>query len=281
MNTMKYWLCLTLFVASTISYLHAQEKVNVILLGTYHFNNPGNDAAKVVERNILSKKNQLELEEITDAIIRKHKPDQIFVESAFSKKKHLNYLYRLYQDNQYSRYTDTLQNKRYKRYYTEGETFQLAFRLAKKSRHQEVFPIDTMIEMRFDLLLKLVHANAELKKEYDTQIIALGKSTNKAIEQEKLKDVFLSLNEDRHLKENIGFYFWLSNKIGIQDDYFAAKLVSDWYKRNLFMYANFQSQLKPSTNTVFILVGEGHASIFKDFLRHDDHFNLIELNNAL
>jgi len=53
-----------LFSSLTTTSLHAQEKVNVILLGIYHFNNPGNDAMRIAERNILCKKDQLELEEI-------------------------------------------------------------------------------------------------------------------------------------------------------------------------------------------------------------------------
>ena len=278
---MKNFLFVALFVFLSTAYLHAQDKVNVILIGTYHFNNPGNDAAKVVERNILSEKNQLGLEDITNAIIHKNKPDQIFVESAFSKRNHLNQLYQLYLNNEYNKFTDTLQNKRLKRFYTEGETFQLAFRLAKKSGHHEIFSIDTLIEMRFDLLLKLLNADPELKKEYDIKLAELSKSTNKAIEKEKLRDVFLALNEDHHLAENIGFYLSFFNRIGIKDDYFGSKLVSDWYKRNLFMYANFQNQLNKSAKTVVVLVGEGHASLLKDFLKNDDHFNLIELNNAL
>lgn len=51
-----------------------------------------------------------------------------------------------------------------KRYYSEGETFQLGFRLAKKVKHKELYPIDSLLEMRFDILLKEVNANPELKK---------------------------------------------------------------------------------------------------------------------
>ena len=279
MNLTKYLLCIAIYVSSSTAILHAQEKVNVILIGTYHFNNPGNDASKNVERNILSENDQLGLEEITDAIVRKHKPDQMFVESAFSKRGHLNELYQLYLNNQYNRYTDTLQNKRYKRYYIEGETFQLAFRLARKSGHREVFSIDTMIPMRFDLLLK--ELSADLKKEFDTKLAESTKRGNKVLEKEKLKDVFLGLNEDDALAKNKGVYLSLINKVGIQNDYFGAKLVSDWFKRNLMIYANFQSQLKKTTKTAVILVGTGHAAILKDFLKHDDHFNLIELKNVL
>lgn len=43
-----------LLVIFQSSFVNAQEKIKVILLGTYHFNNPGNDMIKSKERNILS-----------------------------------------------------------------------------------------------------------------------------------------------------------------------------------------------------------------------------------
>lgn len=93
-----------------------------------------------------------------------YRPDQIFVESSFNKKKQLNTNYQSCLNNKYHEFTDTIKNARMKRYFTEGETSQLAFRLAKKLNHQELFPIDSMIEMRFDILLEEVNSNPELKR---------------------------------------------------------------------------------------------------------------------
>ena len=39
----------------------------------------------------------------------------------------------------------------------------------------------------------------------------------------------------------------------IGKDYFGARLVTDWYKRNLVMYSKIQNQLKPETKTIFIV----------------------------
>lgn len=152
-----------------LSFVSAQEKVKVILLGTYHFNNPGSDMIKHKERNILSEENQKDLDNLVEKISASvYKPDQIFVESYFSTKQELNTNYQSYLKNQYHKFTDTIKRERTKRYYTEGETFQLGYRLAKKLKHQELYPIDSLIEMRFDILLKEVNSNPKLKKEFDS-----------------------------------------------------------------------------------------------------------------
>lgn len=261
------------------SFVNAQEKIKVILLGTYHFNNPGNDIIKSKERNILSKESQQDLDKIVEKIYTSnYRPDQIFVESSFNKKKQLNTNYQSYLKNKYHEFTDTIKNARMKRYYTEGETFQLAFRLAKKLNHQELFPIDSMIEMRFDILLKEVNSNPELKKEFDE----INKSlSDNCLDEKDLSKVFLCLNQKSKLDNNLGFYFSFANKIMIGNDYFGARLVTDWYKRNLVMYSNIQNQLKPDTKTIFILVGTGHAAIFRTFFEMDKSFELVDLTKIL
>ncbi len=157
----------------------AQNKINVMLLGTYHFNNPGNDAAKNINRDILSLENQKDLEDITKSITSKFKPDQIFVESNFSEKTELNKQYELYLKGEFSKFLDTIKNERERRFYKEGETFQLAFRLAKKSKNKIIYPIDSLIEMRLDLLQNAVSKDNNLKLTFDKKISELSKSTNK------------------------------------------------------------------------------------------------------
>ncbi|WP_316820572.1 DUF5694 domain-containing protein [Pedobacter gandavensis] len=259
----------------------SQNKVNVVLIGTYHFNNPGNDAIKTVDRDILSKENQIGLEKITDLIIKKYKPDQIFVESNYRTKKELNGHYQLYLNDQFSSFTDTIKNARSKRFYTEGETYQLAFRLAKKSSNKEIYPIDSLMNMRFDLLQKIIKSNPKSNQIFEAKLAELTKKSNECMAQKDLREVFKSLNTDKALNENKGFYISFANTIGLNENYLGSNLVADWYKRNLIMYANIQSQLAEETKNIVILVGTGHAAIMKDFIKNDDKFNLIELNTIL
>ena len=88
---LKQFFSFILISIATFSF--AQNKINVILLGTYHFNNPGNDEIKTIEKNILTAENQEGLEQITNSIVSKYKPDQIFVESSYHEKDILNNQY--------------------------------------------------------------------------------------------------------------------------------------------------------------------------------------------
>lgn len=267
---------LTLFHIQSVS---AQEKVKVILLGTYHFNNPGNDMIKNKERNILSAESQKDLDGIVNKIDASvYKPDQIFVESNFNKKQELNTNYQSYLKNQFHKFTDTIKKQRLKRYYTEGETFQLAFRLAKRLKHNELYPIDSLIEMRFDILMKEVNSNPQLKKELTDITAALA---DDCLSKDNLKEVFLCLNQKSNLDNNLAFYISFANKIMIGKDYFGSNLVTDWYKRNLVMYANIQQQLKPDTKSILVLVGTGHAAIFRQFFELDKKFELVDLTKVL
>jgi hypothetical protein len=276
MNKISLILFLFLFQFSVVS---AQQKVKVILLGTYHFNNPGNDMVKQKERNILSKESQQDLDNIVDKInMSAYRPDQIFVESDFSEKKELNANYQSYIKNQYHKFTDTIKRARLKRFYTEGETFQLGYRLAKKLKHQELYPIDSLIEMRFDILMKGIDSNPKLKKEFDEIKASLS---DNCLEKSNLSEVFLCMNEKSELDDNLGFYISFANKVMINKDYFGSNLVADWYKRNLIMYSNIQNQLKPDTKNIFVLVGTGHAAILKQFFENDKNFELVDLKEIL
>ncbi|QQT25904.1 DUF5694 domain-containing protein [Sphingobacterium spiritivorum] len=277
-NMRKISLILFLFLFQ-LSFVSAQEKVKVILLGTYHFNNPGSDMIKHKERSILSEESQKDLDNLVDKISASvYKPDQIFVESYFSAKKELNTNYQSYLKNQYHKFTDTIKRERTKRYYTEGETFQLGYRLAKKLKHEELYPIDSLIEMKFNILLKEVNSNPELKKEFDAIKTSLS---DNCLEKSNLSEIFLCLNEKSKLDNNLGFYISFANKVMINNDYFGSNLVTDWYKRNLIMYSNIQSQLKPDTKSIFVLVGSGHAAIFRQFFEVDKNFELVDLTKVL
>jgi len=272
---------LALFALLFFSFFNAQKKINVILLGTYHFNNPGNDAVKNIERNILTEESQIGLDQITNSIISKFKPDQIFVESNFNKKEDLNNKYQLYLKNQYNQFADTIKKPRMKRFYTEGETFQLAFRLAKKANIRQIFPIDSLIEMRFDILQKEMNSNPKTKKLFEEKASIMSQASNKCLGKTLLKDVFICLNEKSDLDANKGFYISIANKINTDGKYFGSNLVADWYKRNLIMYANIQNQLDSQSKNIFVLVGTGHAAMLKEFFENDENFNLIDIDKIL
>lgn len=93
---MKHYLVFLFIVLSTCAFSQSKTKTNVILIGTYHFNNPGFDEGKMKERTILSQESQDALERITDKLVNKYKPSKVFVEYDFAKENKLNQMFELY-----------------------------------------------------------------------------------------------------------------------------------------------------------------------------------------
>lgn len=273
----KFLLFLSLII---FNFTLSQEKINVILIGTYHFNNPGNDLIKMKNKNILDEENQKELEKITSKILKKYKPDQIFVEELYSNKDKLNNEYKMYLQNSFKKVYDTIKNARLKKKYEENEIYQLAFRLGKKSNNELIYPIDDFTEFRFDLLMEKITENKELKSEFEKVVAKSSKGMDKCISENKLINTFLCINTNESRMQNKGMYIFV-NKIGLENSYFGSELVTGWYERNLKMYSNFQNQLNPKSKNVVILLGNGHASMFYDFIKNDENLNLIELNKIL
>src|SRR5262245_14996166 len=78
---MKKIVCYLLAVIFSTAILSQERKpVKVLLLGTFHFDNPGLDVAKFKNADILSSKRQQEVLEVVNAL-KKFSPDKIFVES--------------------------------------------------------------------------------------------------------------------------------------------------------------------------------------------------------
>ena len=84
---MKKLLLLVLLTVTANPAFAQSKKKQILLIGTFHFENPGLDVAQVnTFICYLTNKSQIELENITDKI-KKFGPDKIFVEWSYENKK--------------------------------------------------------------------------------------------------------------------------------------------------------------------------------------------------
>ncbi|MXN91368.1 hypothetical protein GR160_09015 [Flavobacterium sp. Sd200] len=277
---MKLFFAILLSLGSCLCF--SQEKINVILIGTYHFNNPGFDRGKVIERDILNKKNQAALEEITTAIVKNHHPDKVFVEFPFNEKEELNKKYLLYKDDKPFYKADTLKSDFLKRMYAENEIFQFGFRLAKKANNSAIYSTDHNLEQRYDLLGGKLENSKQVNAEtFQGKMAALNNYMNSCIAETELKDVFKCLNSDEQMRLNKGLYVATINRLNDENEFFGSDFVASWYKRNLIMYANIQNQVTTKDKTIVVIVGAGHAAIIQDFIKNDYRFNLLDFKKVV
>jgi len=263
----KIILLLALVTFSITSAQQAKKK-QILLIGTFHYANPGHDVAKINTFDIMSEKSQKELEVISNKI-KKFGPDKIFVEWKFSKQADL--------DKYYNKNTDSLLKK------DANEITQLALRTAKKLNHKKMYGIDYRTRFPYDsLMMSMEKANQkDLMKKTTESTEKFVKDNNERMAKSSLTDLMLYYNEKASNENNIQWYLEVANRAGNPDDFTGASLVSNWYKRNLYMYSLVQKLTESKDNKIMVLLGAGHAAMLREFLAHDPEFEIVELSTVL
>ncbi|MBW1656615.1 DUF5694 domain-containing protein [Flavobacterium quisquiliarum] len=253
----------------TLNLTSAQtKKKQILLIGTFHYANPGLDVAQVKSFDILSEKSQKELEIMTDKI-KKFGPDKIFVEWEFSKQADLNKFY--------NKNTDSLFKT------NKSEITQLALRTAKKLNHKKLYGMNLYTSFPYDsLMMAMEKANQkDLMKRNNESTKKFEKDHNEKIAKSSLQEMMLYYNTKQAENENLQWYLEIANRAGNPDDFSGPSLVSNWYKRNLYMYSLIQKLTESTDNKIMILVGAGHAAIIRGFIEHDPTFQIVDLATVL
>lgn len=253
----------------TFSITSAQtKKKQILLIGTFHYANPGLDVAQLNNFNIMSEKSQKELEIMSEKI-KKFGPDKIFVEWEFKKQAEL--------DQFYNKNTDSLFKN------NKSEITQLALRTAKKLNHKKLYGMNLYTRFPYDSLMM------SMEKANQKDLIAKNKAItenfekqhNEKIRKSSLQEMMLYYNTKQAENENLQWYLEVANRAGNPDDFTGASLVSNWYKRNLYMYSIIQKLTESTDNKIMILVGAGHAALIREYITHDPTFELVELSTVL
>ncbi|MDN3586337.1 DUF5694 domain-containing protein [Pedobacter aquatilis] len=275
---------LALLIAFTANYYTSfGQKQEVLLIGTFHYNNPNFDAVKTDAFDVLGDKSQRELEQISDKI-KQYNPDKIFVEWNFDKQAKLDSLYQLYLDGKYDKFIkEKYKNADDLAFYKENEIFQLAFRAAKKSNLAKVNGIDYYIDLPFDTVMNSIKSakQKELMNEINAFVKKSGEEANLKRKTMSLTELMLDLNTPAARKANAGFYLKAINKAGSNESFAGAYSVSEWYRRNLYMYSLVQKLTQSTDKKIVILLGSGHISMIKEFINLEDKFKIVELKDVL
>ena len=273
-----------------------QEGTPTLLLGMYHFNNPGQDTYNMVVDDYFSEPRQKEITEVVD-LLAGFKPTKIFVESTPAYQPVLDSLLELYRN-------DKITLKEIKG--GTNEIYQLGFRLAKKSGEAEIIAVDhpgqwlgSYVDFIADTLQ--LEAYQKNKAEQTSQIQKQQEQFLKSTVRENL----LYLNRKKQVLRNHDYYnnvaitvkdtagILFSNQETEQEidglPYFmrsfdfnniGVELVAEWYKRNLFIYRNILENTQ-ADDRVLIIFGQGHIRYLRQLLEDNPEFQLMEAQQFL
>lgn len=261
------------------------KKINVILLGVWHFNPNSTNDAKKINTDILSSKNQKELEEIRNILV-KQKPDKIFIEFDNGKEgqSFLDSLYTDFLDNENFDYThkpfSTTQLEQFKR----TEHYQLSFKLAKQLGLKKVFPADHYGSVSTKPIKdwKANGGSTMNKSFFDTDVPVDYPDFDSLLTVKSIKDILLYLNSSSAKKLLQNEYFSYNLKYGDENNYPGVDYALNWHKRNMRIYNNILRELDyKNDNTILVIFAGSHTSILQDYFNNNLLFNVIPTEKIL
>jgi hypothetical protein len=254
----KFLLLLVLIQTGT----QAQESkpAELIILGTFHFANPGLDVAQFEAINILSETKQKEVLEVV-ASLAAFNPTKIAIERGESKGQGIDSLYAAYRGGNYE--------------LGSGEDEQLGFRLASEFDHNSLYFIDEPGDFPIDKVLDYANQHDTLFLEYFHQFISKVEEQMDSIQKVASVGEMLKFeNDPDRISWGHSFYLTIAG-VGAKENKVGASLLSAWYDRNIRIFANLKAMAEPG-DRIIVIIGAGHAAILRALVEADAKLKLVD-----
>jgi hypothetical protein len=240
----------------------APGEVQVMLLGTYHFANPGKDAIKQSFDDVLQPRRQAEIAEVARRLASWN-PDRVAVEWPWSYRDTTALRYAAYR-------AGTLPTSR-------NEVVQLGFRIAKSLGHDAVYGIDddSFLDSN-DSLKALDRRHPELKRMRDSITAVLQSATdtiNAWMRQTSILEHLRRFNGDAalHAGNSFGMFGGFLGA-GEENNYGGPQFLAKWYERNFDMAHNLTRIATPGVRRILVIVGVGHVPPLRNILDEAPQF---------
>ncbi|MGD1215459.1 MAG: DUF5694 domain-containing protein [Terriglobales bacterium] len=244
----------------------ATPQAEVLLLGTYHMNNPGLDLHNTKADDMLTPKRQAEIEGLTNVLAR-FRPTKIAVEWDAGDQAGLDRVYGEYVAGQ--------------RQLTRDERQQVGMRLAKSVGLKKIYAIDTMWDFPYGSLVNWAKANGrstELEA-IDRMEAEQSQADGEYLLGHTVLEMFRRLNSPVWIVDNAAIYArW--GHFGDDNDPAGARLLTRWYERNTFILTSLLGTLEPG-DRVLVLYGAGHQTLLRRFIAEDPTLKLRTLDDLL
>lgn len=232
-----------------------QKKTKVMILGTFHFNDGGNDTYKPkFSVNIKSEKRQQEIKALLQ-ILAKFNPTKVTIENMPERQK--------FHDSLYNEFI----NGRYEP--GENEIYQVSYRLAAMLRHKKIYCIDAPArgfddEMNTDSFAIVHHQQKYADTVYSNMFFALYAKDDSLKSVLPLRTSLAYQNNPERLRLGLGHYLIGDFKVSADGYYPGADGSTYWWNRNLRIFSNIlQLAATSKEERIFVMIGAGHLQILR------------------
>lgn len=246
----------------------AVAPAQIMVLGTFHWHNPGADTAQFEDTDILGPVRQQEIQGVIEDLSLFH-PTKIALERRLHQNGQAEQLaaeYRSYRADEFE--------------LTSNEVHQLGFRLARNFDHEAVYPVDYGMGMNIPEVVQYMGENdPDMAAWFDHYIKDAEARINHATSTRSMREILHWMNRPAQLDMAQEAYVRMAG-IGTDDGYVGARAVAQWYERNLRIFGNLSAIAEPG-DRIILIIGQGHAPVLRQFVRDHPEMELIEPNDFL
>lgn len=263
----KIFAIVAVIAAGIASAATAQDSapVEVMVVGTWHFDSPGLDLNNPEVDDVLKPKRQRELEAVS-AALTEYRPTKILIERTAKTPDLIDTVYSEFTGRQLTRERD--------------ERFQIAYRLAKKLGHTTVYAIDEQAGpgepdyFPFDRMVSWAKAN-DAEGRLDA-LLAKGAAEAGRIEtlqSETIPRALIEVNQSG-VTERAQTFYYEALKFGDTEAQPGAELNSYWYMRNAKIFAKLARVAEPG-DRLLVIYGSGHNYWLRHFAETVPGFRMV------
>lgn len=227
----------------------------VMLVGMFHFANPGRDMVKSRVIDVMTPSNQAYLDGLA-ARMAGFRPTDVMAECSPADQGKFDQSFRDYLAGRFE--------------LPSNETYQIGFRVAKLAGLSGVTCFDEDVigwdsQPMFDFMDK---HQPQAKQELEALYKSLSETADREQSTLSLAKLLQLTNDPARDAFNKGLYL-RTNEVDAGGSFAGADASASWWHRNFRMYANIQKVAAPGRRVV-ALAGQGHTAILKDLLAVDD-----------
>jgi hypothetical protein len=254
--------------------------VDVLLLGTFHFDDPGLDDYKPrFPWNPLESHHQEEIAEIVGLLVE-FRPSRVALEWPISRQAEL--------DSAYSAFLTG------RAPLGANERDQLGFRLARELGHDRVYAVDaparsyypnmTQEEYEGEVARLIEGADGRVlarQQDLERRFRALAEFDDSLKTTMPLREYLVRENDPDRVLAGHGQYLVGGFYLGRDDDYLGPDIRTRWYNRNLRIFHNLQRITALSDERIIVIIGSGHLPILRHSVQASPEYRLVEVSEYL
>ncbi|MFN4025290.1 MAG: DUF5694 domain-containing protein [Hyphomonas sp.] len=242
------------------------EPVRVLVLGTYHFDNPGLDLVNAEADDVLTDTRQAELQDLADRLAA-FQPNAIAIESVRRGDDFL--------DQRFAAFTpEHLVTDR-------NEIVQIGYRAAHQLGVSRVYAVDEqegeVAFFPFNRVRTYVErtGNPEI---IDTMIARVKADSDMLMREQEttpITELLARQNEPSLIERMHADYYYALLPLADAEDQAGAALNYGWYARNALIFANIAANAQPG-DRILVIYGAGHNYWLRHFVEQTPGFELVD-----